>query len=152
LAIYPYAGEFAVPRHLDVPANGATEVTIDAARHRLAVVGPNGFLRTFAGDANGAAAQASILSEIAPQAHELRLTLSNANADTSVTFVLTSDVSRDGTPGAGQTMAVGPGTQLVATWPADNGWYDLTITMQEDGSFSQRLAGHIEDGKPSVSG
>jgi len=31
------------------------------------------------------------------------------------------------------------------------GWYDLTITVDCDASFTRRIAGHVETGKPSMS-
>ena len=43
------------------------------------------------------------------------------------------------------------------TWVLDacgssDGWYDLTITLSSDPSWSQRLTGHLETGRASVSG
>lgn len=32
------------------------------------------------------------------------------------------------------------------------GWYDLTLTIDVDGSWSQRFTGHLESGQPSVTG
>ncbi|MGW2251538.1 hypothetical protein ACWCXH_15220 [Kitasatospora sp. NPDC001660] len=32
------------------------------------------------------------------------------------------------------------------------GWYDFTVTVDADGSWSQRFTGHLETGAPSVSG
>jgi phospholipase C len=32
-----------------------------------------------------------------------------------------------------------------------HGWYDLTITVDTDSSFTRRLAGHVETGRSSVS-
>jgi phospholipase C len=33
-----------------------------------------------------------------------------------------------------------------------DGWYDLTITLSTDAGWSQRLTGHLESGRPSVTG
>lgn len=30
-------------------------------------------------------------------------------------------------------------------------WYDLTVSSQDDASFARRLAGHVENGRPSIS-
>jgi phospholipase C len=43
------------------------------------------------------------------------------------------------------------------TWILDacgdaDGWYDLTLTVSNDSSWSQRLTGHVETGRASVSG
>jgi hypothetical protein len=32
------------------------------------------------------------------------------------------------------------------------GWYDLTVTIDGDGCWSQRHSGHLETGQPSVTG
>jgi phospholipase C len=32
------------------------------------------------------------------------------------------------------------------------GWYDLTVTTDNDGSWSQLLSGHLETGQPSITG
>jgi len=33
-----------------------------------------------------------------------------------------------------------------------HGWYDVTVTADRDATWSQRLVGHLETGRPSVSG
>jgi phospholipase C len=35
---------------------------------------------------------------------------------------------------------------------ASEGWYDLTVTISGDASWSQRYTGHLENGKHSISG
>ncbi|MFB9840222.1 phospholipase domain-containing protein [Actinoallomurus acaciae] len=32
-----------------------------------------------------------------------------------------------------------------------HGWYDLTVTSDQDRTFLRRLAGHVETGRPSAS-
>jgi hypothetical protein len=46
-----------------------------------------------------------------------------------------------------------PDRDLVWHWSLDAsfGWYDLTIEVESDSSFRQRLAGHVETGKDSMS-
>ncbi len=45
-------------------------------------------------------------------------------------------------------------TPLVLTWVTEDaqGWYDLDLSVAEDPSFRRRLMGHIENGRPSISG
>jgi phospholipase C len=38
------------------------------------------------------------------------------------------------------------------SWPTDHGWYDVEVTAAEDTSYRRRLTGHLETGKPSVTG
>jgi phospholipase C len=35
---------------------------------------------------------------------------------------------------------------------SSNGWYDLTVTISGDGSWSRRYIGHLEDGTNSITG
>ena len=46
---------------------------------------------------------------------------------------------------------------LVASHELDpistsNGWYDVTVTVSSDSSWSQRFTGHLENGSASVTG
>ncbi|MFD0528401.1 hypothetical protein ACFQ1I_17290 [Kitasatospora arboriphila] len=34
----------------------------------------------------------------------------------------------------------------------NNGWYDFTVTVDSDPTWSQRFTGHLETGAASVSG
>jgi phospholipase C len=33
-----------------------------------------------------------------------------------------------------------------------NGWYDLSVTISGDASWSRRYIGHLEDGEASITG
>lgn len=58
-------------------------------------------------------------------------------------------------PGHPQTVRVAPHdsrTWTVHPLEAGHGWYDLTVTASADEAWSQRFAGHLETGRPSVSG
>jgi len=46
----------------------------------------------------------------------------------------------------------GSATHLVAPLSSSNGWYDLSVTISGDGSWSRRYVGHLEDGQASVTG
>jgi len=49
-----------------------------------------------------------------------------------------------------RSLAVGE--SLTWHWSLEKtfGWYDLSIEVEADSSFKQRLAGHVETGKDSV--
>ena len=52
-----------------------------------------------------------------------------------------------------QRLQVGVDRHELDPWdlrPSHN-WYDFIVTCAEARSFQRRLAGHAEDGKPSVS-
>ncbi len=38
------------------------------------------------------------------------------------------------------------------TWPTDQGWYDVEVTTAEDPTYRRRLSGHLETGRPSITG
>ena len=51
------------------------------------------------------------------------------------------------------TSVLGPGDTDSKSWllTATGGWYDLTITVENDPHFEYRLAGHLENGEDSIS-
>jgi phospholipase C len=56
---------------------------------------------------------------------------------------------------APQQVAVAAGGKEA--WVLDaigesDGWYDVTITVSSDSGWSQRLTGHLETGRASISG
>jgi phospholipase C len=114
-------------------------------QYDLRVYGPNGFLRVFRG---GADSRAEAGAEVAQPRKELALRLEN-RFERACTFRI-----RDRAYGAGElAVTVGAGQQTTLPWPtaACHGWYDLEITVDQDGAFSRRLCGHLEDGLPSRS-
>jgi phospholipase C len=48
------------------------------------------------------------------------------------------------------SVQVGAGARRTRRWPLRHGWYDVTITCAGDDVFARRLAGHVENGRPSV--
>jgi len=126
----------------------------------LTVVGPNRFLRRYVGDTEGAGAdvwvEASYYDE-ERHGHEcndepkLKLMFRN-NGTKSVAFTIAFN---NYSSRARQTVRVNAHDR--ETWVLDacggaDGWYDLTITVSNDASWSQRLTGHLETGRASVSG
>ncbi|MCK7626640.1 phospholipase C, phosphocholine-specific [Streptomyces sp. RS10V-4] len=150
LALYPYAKEYDVPQHRDVHRAAEWAVPVKGGGYRFTVTGPNGFRREFAGTAAGAAAAVRIGTRIDAARRELHLTLVNPGA-TDLTVTLTPLAYADTAP---RTLTVkAGGTRTVAHAAAGaHGWYDLELTVAEDGSFHRRLMGHVEDGRESVTG
>jgi len=50
-------------------------------------------------------------------------------------------------------LSLKPGDTRTERWSLSRtrGWYDLIITVQNDPHFEYRNAGHLEDGKASIS-
>jgi phospholipase C len=146
LVVYPYAGEFVAPQHFDVRDEEVLSIPRSAA-YRLTVIGPNGFRRELAGQKGEAAEVASIPSA---RGRAVRLTLRN-NGTTPLTFEVSANAYG---PADAQRVVVPAGNQRFVRWEtqAHEGWYDVTIRVAEDTSFHRRLAGHLENGRESVSG
>ncbi|MGW4480654.1 phosphocholine-specific phospholipase C [Rhodococcus triatomae] len=139
LALHPYAGEFAVPRHYDVSGTVEDTVPVPGARYDLSVSGPNGFLREFTGSTAGSTSLLRISSRIDPDARTLTLVAENAGPD-----VL--DVVVDG-----RRHALAPAERGTWPVPVTDGWYDCTVGLDQDPAFRRRLIGHIENGRAGVS-
>ncbi|HET6861210.1 MAG TPA: phospholipase C, phosphocholine-specific [Streptomyces sp.] len=152
-ALYPYAGEFAVPQHRDVRSEAQWRVPLTGDAYRFTITGPNGFRREFAGSKTG---RAEVSSYIGARDRELHLTLVNRGR-TALTFELRTlayDDDEDGRHGRPRRIVVKPGRSRTVVHDADDahGWYDLELTAAGDGGFRRRLMGHIENGRASVSG
>ncbi|MFB7944018.1 phosphocholine-specific phospholipase C [Kitasatospora phosalacinea] len=124
-------------------------------KYDLTVVGPNRFLRRFTGDATASGRNAAVTATYAaaPDTGELALRFELANnGSAAVTFTVTSNNYRTDGP---WTYPVAAGARTGDWFDAvayGNGWYDFTVTVSGDPSWSQRFTGHLETGAPSVSG
>ncbi|MEU0136111.1 phosphocholine-specific phospholipase C [Streptomyces sp. NPDC006296] len=151
-ALYPYAGEFPAPQHRDVRGTDRWTVPLDGQGYRFTVTGPNGFRREFEGAAVGGA---EVSSRLDAHERDLHLTLRNHGRRT-LTFTVRplGYVDEDDLRNWSRTIRVKPGrSRTVVHSAADaHGWYDVEVTADERGSFRRRLMGHIENGRPSVSG
>ena len=133
----------------------------------ITVVGPNRFLRRYVGDTEGAGADAWIESSYYDtyehgrgEEHgradqhgqpKLKLLLSNG-AKKSVTFTITFNNYSSRGPQTVKVKGHDREAWVLDACGSSDGWYDLTITLSNDSSWSQRLTGHLETGRPSVTG
>ena len=141
---------------------GAVGAVAGDTAYDITVVGPNRFLRRYIGNVANAGVDATVeaMYHDAVQhgrGHEhddqpkLKLSLHN-NASKRVTFTIKfNNYSSRGS----QHVTVAP--RCKEDWVLDScgeadGWYDLTITVSSDPSWSQRLTGHLETGRASISG
>ncbi|MFE3250606.1 phosphocholine-specific phospholipase C [Streptomyces sp. NPDC059209] len=151
LALYPYEGEFDVPQHRDVRGTARWTVPLTGDAYRFTITGPNGFRREFAGPVAGGGAE--VTSSVDHHDRDLHLTLRN-DGDLPVTFTVRSLGYADEADLGDwkREFTVKPGRRRgVAHSAADaHGWYDIEVTAGR--GFRRRLMGHIENGKPSVSG
>jgi phospholipase C len=147
----------AFPSQFTVAANktAAGSGPVDGTAYDLTVVGPNRFLRRFIGDTATAGrdlrVEASYYEGHSHSEPKLHLTLAN-DGHAPVAFTITHHQYVHGHP---QTVKVAG--RSSTTWTVDalslsHGWYDLTVTAGSDHAWSQRFTGHLETGKPSISG
>ena len=112
--------------------------------YAFSVYGPDGFVRSFAGDIVAAGTATGQIPRVAAMpvtgsAAGLRLTLAN-DGSTAVAYTLTaSDYG-----GTTQTLTVGGNGSTTVAWPvAADGYYDVIITANTSDGFTRRYAGRI---------
>ena len=126
----------------------------DGGNYDLSAYGPNGFLRRFIGNIDGADGELEVVSSYdlsSPTAGKLVLSMRNGSSGTA-TFTVKSNAYRSDGPWIYQ---VPPGQTVLDHWNVQlntDCWYDLTASVDLDSLFSRRFAGHLETGLPSVTG
>ncbi|MGH8173551.1 MAG: alkaline phosphatase family protein, partial [Rhodanobacteraceae bacterium] len=128
-------------------------VAVTHGIYDLSAYGPNGFLRTFAGDmilaTDGSSANPEITATYDALSNTLLLHVVNDGA-ADCTLTLRANHYSDAAP---ESHTVAAGTSIDIAWPlaASAHWYDITLTSDHDDWYKRRLAGHIETGQPSTS-
>jgi phospholipase C len=162
LAAYPgaFPGQYTVAAREVSVGTGMVGASPGDTAYDITVVGPNRFLRRYVGDTEGAGADVWVEAsyyDADQHGHEsntqpkLKLLLKN-DTKRSVTFTITFN---NYSSRARQTVRVNAHDREA--WVLDacgnsDGWYDLTITVSNDPSWWQRLTGHLETGRASISG
>ncbi|WUJ68545.1 phospholipase C, phosphocholine-specific [Kribbella soli] len=153
-AIYPYGGELPAPTHLDVhhshagksPSQSPTAVAIPVdGPFEVAVQGPNRFWAEVAGSSDGAAAALDV--RIENRAGALQLHLVNGSRKS-----LTVKLKSRGYGSKATTIELRGKQTSPIFWPTDHGWYDVEVTSPDDTTYRRRLSGHLETGKPGITG
>ncbi|MFC9972535.1 phosphocholine-specific phospholipase C [Spirillospora sp. NPDC127200] len=143
-ALYPYAGELPAPRHYDVERTATEEIALSGDAYKLVLTGPNGFRREFAGTAGD---RAEVASAPKPNSRDLAVVLENTgDADLRFTLRALAYGKRS------RKVEVAAGERTTLSWNTDHGRYDFEITIAEDPAFRRRLMGHVENGRPGISG
>jgi len=115
----------------------------------LSVWGPNGFLRVFQGTVAASGANVKVESFYHVDGFQPAIDLIIENRGSSRVHAQVWDFY------SGRTFErqLRPGEAVTERWRLDDsfGWYDLTVTVDSDASFVRRLAGHVENGRDSIS-
>jgi phospholipase C len=138
------------PRSYTVEANkrlrGSWPVLADIQTvYDLSVYAPNGFFRSFKGRV-GAARKAWFDVQARYEAEAIELTFANRGASRFIVRVA------DQYSGRTTAVSVDPRQSEAKTWSLQRSfnWYDLIVTVDGEAGYEMRLAGHVENGKPSV--
>jgi phospholipase C len=109
------------------------------------VHGPNGFFRGFRAGASSSGLAVRTRYQKQPWAVSLML----ANPSGSDLQVAVYDTYGDRTT----KLVVPAHSSQTKTWPLERhyGWYDLTVQIQGDPTALSRVAGHVENGRTSIS-
>jgi phospholipase C len=125
---------------------GATlAIAAKNGQYDFSVYGPNGFLRRYKGNVNGANANISF-SRAGASTH-IKLNISNeGSTDLSVTIL-------DGYLGARKEVTLEPGHQKQFNFDAGLSlrWYDLIVSDGVANGFRREFAGYIENGQDGFS-
>jgi phospholipase C len=123
------------------PATKGTPSTYD-----LSVYGPNGFLRAYQGTIAHGKANLEIRTAYDGDHTGIQLWIENHGSET-VTVKVLEAYSRQTT-----SLELESGKRIQPYWSLKTtyGWYDFTVTVESDPSFSQQVAGHVEAGKDSM--
>ena len=126
-----------------VGAGGRLSGRWSPGAYDVTVHGPGGFLRRLKG---AGTAGPEVAARHDGKGERVRLVLTNVGPDT----VRLAVQDAHGRTSAYRVRPGGSATHDVRT-RAGHGWYDLTVTCDQDATFVRRLAGHVETGRPSTS-
>lgn len=119
-----------------------------SGQYAISVYGPNGFFRSLQGVIDGTRTTSlDVHSRDALMANGIRLIIRNTSVTTREVRI------RDQYTGRTVEVTLKPGDSISRHWSTarSHGWYDLRLSVEDDADFACRLAGHVENGRPSVS-
>jgi phospholipase C len=139
------------PRTYTVEAGKSLSDTwsVDAqGRYDLSVYGPNGFMRAFKG-AVSQPAKANLDVDFSYDRDDRDIMLRITNLGRVTCRVTVTNIYDHGAA----THVLRPGQSFRERWSLGSsfGWYDLSVEVDTDENFLRRLAGHVENGRDSVS-
>ncbi len=132
----------------DKKLSGAWDLTDRQGKYDLSVYGPNGFLRQFRGTV-ARNPNVDLEVDIRYDSDDLAVIVRVANQSRS--SVRVSIAAGYGCRSVADTIPRGRALEKRFSLKTSFGWYDFSITARGDDSFLRRFAGHIENGRDSVS-
>jgi phospholipase C len=158
LAEYPakFPGQYTVDgssSSLAKSVNGA--VGIGTGTYDLTITGPNRFLRNFAGDTRACGRDAQVEAVYEDHGfgrHPKLLLRLNNEGSTTLTFTVTAGNYSADRPKTYHLRPHSTAVHSVNPLQGGGGWYDLTVRLAQDATWSRRYVGHLENGNSSVTG
>lgn len=124
----------------------------ETGKYHLCIHGPNGFFRQYKGDRYDPALTIDCTSEREKSptrrpTGNLVLLIHNTASTTAPIRLVDNAYGR-----SAQEILIGPGKskEILITLNTTAGWYDFTLTMKGNDTFSKQYAGHIETGSASI--
>jgi len=125
----------------------------DSGAYHLEIYGPNGFFREFKGDSSLKGSDAHVAKLVIDQKIDgkggaiiVRAERRKEITGNSMGAFLVRPLSYKA---EAERSSLSLGQELVIDLTVSHGWYDFEITHENDASFYQRFAGHVETGKTS---
>jgi phospholipase C len=133
---------------LSSPATEKRGVVDAGGKYHLAIYGPNGFLREFKGSSDSRLETLAVMERY--DAPNLHLYIYLRNPGPAACIVTVRD-NAYGTPERTYRLARDAKHQDSWDLAASGGWYDLSVSYSSHPHYQHRMAGHLENGKPSRS-
>ncbi|MGH8783088.1 phosphocholine-specific phospholipase C [Paraburkholderia sp.] len=137
------------------------DLTTTNGVYAFEVFGPNGFVRKFAGNATPSTASQGngLFGHHGAPVPEIKVQYDVANGNVFLKFsnkgggIARLTVTDNAYGARPRPVLVPAGAHIEEPWvlASSHHWYDLTVTSHDDASFSRRIAGHVENGRPSIS-
>jgi phospholipase C len=132
------------------------DLTETSGAYQFIVYGPNGFVREFTGTTAQPATKGRGPKPALP---EIKTSYDVANGNVFITFdnkgaglaVLSVVDNAYGARPREVSVPAGEKVEEAFILAESHHWYDLSVTDRSDQSFVRRLAGHVENGRPSIS-
>lgn len=115
--------------------------------YQLSVYGVNGFFRRFSGIGDRNGAEVTTRYDISNGTVHLIVTLKN-NGKAPLRLTVSDHAYGTGT----RAYELAPGARRNDRWNLSGqfNWYDLIVSEKDSENFQQRIAGHVENGQPSI--
>ena len=136
------------PRFFTVGAGSNLDARLPLGRAwDLELRGPDGFLRTFKGQAGPAEIDADLAYD--PSQDRVRIVLKTLSADARTVEIRGGGRYDHGAP---RTVGLEPGATVEQAWSvaATAGWYDLLVTTPDAPAFARRFAGRLQTGRAGL--